>query len=324
MRKIIFIAPLLIVIAMIFVVIRVQKTFGSPIEIRDQNISGKIRRDQIWSGNIHVSGDINVSKGRTLTILPGTIVNVAAMSDDQGGGKDHPHDPPFPKDPDRTETKSTQIIIKGTINAIGTQDKKITFTSDSAQPTPYDWDGLYITRGRLEYVIIEYARYNNLQETSDVVIANSTIRNALECCLCIGHAKPISPEILNNDIYNCGHEGIDNGGGSAIIKGNNFHVENPDIQPDPATGRVGVVVYQNTYPTIEDNQFEKLRRAIYFLEDSKNEKEDAKVIVRNNTIKNNDAAFGINPGFPMESVLREKNNLINNTEEETREGRGDE
>ena len=288
----------------------------SSLFVSNRNISGVINTDQTWSGNIYVTGDVNVKKGVTLTILPGTIVTVTAFSDDQQGGVDHPHDPPFPKDPDRKETSSTVIQINGILNASGTPDNKIIFTTDKKQTT-YDWDGLGIAHGKLDYAIVEYARYNKIQQTSDVIISNSIIRNSLECCLCIGHARPVSPQILNNDIYNCGHEGIDNGGGSAIIKGNYFHVENPEIQPEPLWGRNGVVIYKNSYPIIENNRFEKLLWAILLSDNSINKKEEGKVaIIRNNTIKNNEIAFDISPGYPMDTVLRENNMLINNTEEE--------
>lgn len=293
----------------------------TPVILMNTSRTGEIKKDETWGGEMSVTGDITVKRGITLTILPGTTVTVAAFSDDQQGGEDHPKDSAFPKDPDRKETQSIVITARGRLNAIGTADKKIVFTSSKKQTT-YDWDGLYIVNGKLDYTVIEYARYNNIQESSDVIISNSIIRNSLECCLCIGHFKPISPQILNNDIYNCGHEGIDHGGGSAVIKGNYFHVENPEIQPEPAWGRNGIIIYQNTYPLVENNRFEKLSRAIYFLEDSKNKKEKGKqVSVRNNDIKNNEAAFGINPAFPMESVVRAGNTLANNIEEEAREGR---
>ncbi|MBI2996015.1 MAG: right-handed parallel beta-helix repeat-containing protein [Candidatus Melainabacteria bacterium] len=281
-----------------------------------KNISGEINEDQIWSGNIHVTGDIWVNRGVTLTILPGTVIKVSAFSDDQHGGKDHPHDPPFPNDPDRIETKSTQIIIDGSLNAIGTPDKRIVFTSDSENPTTYDWDGLLISRGKLKYAIIEYARYNNIQESSNVVIANSIIRNALECCLCIGHAKPVSPRILNNEIYNCGHEGIDYAGGSALIEGNYFHLENPEIQPNPTIGRNGIIVYKNAYPIIKKNTFKKLVDAILFLNDALNEeKKRSKVIVRDNKIEENDVGIEMEPGFPSGVVIIKNNQLINNKED---------
>ena len=311
----------LVVFVFLFAGCLVFKKSEEKISISPKNISGIIDKDQVWSGNISVTGDITVEEGVTLTVLPGTVVTVTAFSDDIHGGEDHLRDSAFPKDPDRKETSSTVIQINGFLNASGTPDKKIIFTTDKKQTT-YDWDGLDIARGKLDYAVVEYARYNKIQISSDVIISNSVIRNSLECCLCIGHYKPVSPKILNNDIYNCGHEGIDNGGGSAIIKGNYFHVENPEIQPEPLWGRNGVIVYQNTYPTIENNSFEKLSRAIYFLEDSKNKRAEGKqAIIRNNIIRNNEAAFGINPGYPMNTVLMENNNLINNTEEEVREGR---
>jgi len=93
------------------------------------------------------SGDIAVRPGATLTILPGTTIKIAAFSDDQHKGRDHPHDPPFPKDPDRLETQSTQIRVEGILNAVGTPEEMIVFTSDSENPTTYDWDGLAINHG---------------------------------------------------------------------------------------------------------------------------------------------------------------------------------
>jgi hypothetical protein len=296
------------------------KTEG-PVEIHDQSISGGIKQDQIWSGTIHVTGDVEVEEGTTLKIEPGTVVKVAAQSDDQHGGTDHPHDPPFPKDPDRLETQSTKIFITGTIQAIGERDNMITFTSDSENPTTWDWDGLDIKHGKLEYVIVEYARYTNLQHSSDVVIANSIIRNILECCLCIGHSSPISPQILNNDIYNCGHEAIDYAGGSALIKGNYFHRENLEIQPDPESGGCGVIVYENAYPTIENNTFEKHSNAILFLGNSLNEEEQGKKItVRNNIIKNNDIGINIDPSYSSDVIVMENNQLINNGKDEAHTG----
>ena len=289
--------------------------------LNDCTKTGVINEDEVWGGKIHVTGDVWVKEGATLTILPGTVIEVAAMSDDQHGGEDKPHDPPFPKDPDRTETNSTMILIFGILNASGTPDNMIVFTSDSDEPTTYDWDGLSINHGKLEYAIVEYARYNNFQESSDVVVANSIIRNSLECCICIGHSKLISPQILNNDIYNCGHEGIDYAGGSAIIKGNYFHLENPEIQPDPFRGGLGMVVYKNTYPTIEDNIFKKLTIAIYFSGNSKHPEEQGKeVIIKNNRIENNRVVFSIDSDYLFEVVVKENNTLINNTEDEVHSG----
>jgi hypothetical protein len=280
--------------------------------------SGVLNKDEVWSGTIHVTGDINVIEGVTLTILPGTVIKVA-LTDDQHKGRDEPMtDIYFPKDPPFYEKEKITIYIGGILNAVGTADNRIIFTSDSENPTTYDWRGIDIVHGRLEYAIVEYAQGNiQIQHSSDVVIANNIIRNSLTCCICIGHSNQLSPQILNNDVYNCGHEGIDYAGGSAIIKGNYFHLENPEIQPDPFRGRVGIVVYKNAYPTIEDNVFEKLGTAILFLGNSKYpEEQGEKVIVKNNRIENNDVAFNIEPDYLFEVVVKENNKLINNREDE--------
>src|SRR3989344_7751743 len=137
------IIEVLMVFMLLFIAGCLSKPSKENITISSANISGTIGRNQVWSGDISVTGDIIVEKGVTLTLLPGTIVTVTAFSDDQHGGIDRPHDEPFPKDPDRKETSSTIIQIDGFLNASGTPDNKIIFTTDKKQTT-YDWDGLYI------------------------------------------------------------------------------------------------------------------------------------------------------------------------------------
>ena len=269
--------------------------------------SGALNEDEVWGGTIHVTGDIDVNPDVTLTILPGTIIKVA-LSDDQHKGSDIPiTDTNFPNDPPFYEKEKITITIHGALNAVGTPDNRIVFTSASDNPTTYDWRGIDIFHGRLEYTIVEYGQGTiQLQHSSDVVLSNNIIRNSLSCCICIGHSNQISPDILNNDVYNCGHECIDYAGGSALIKGNHFHVENPEIQPDTSRGRVGIVVYRNTYPTIEDNIFEKHSTGILFLDNSFYEEEPGNhVMLRSNTMTNNNIDIDIDPGYPANVILTE-------------------
>ncbi len=312
-----FFREIILILILLFFISGCAEKEPTTIEIHDQNISGEINQDQVWSGNIHVTGDIDVNPEVTLTILPGTVIEVA-LTDDQNKGSDEPiTDIYFPKDPPFYEKQKITITIHGILNAVGTPDNKIIFTSASENPTTYDWRGIDIFHGRLEYAIVEYGQGTiQIQHSSDVVIANSIIRNSLSCCICIGHSNQLSPQILNNDVYNCGHETIDYAGGSALIKGNYFHLENPEIQPDPPRGGNGIIVYKNAYPIIEDNVFEKLTNAITFLGTSKYpEEQGKKVIIRNNRIENNDIVFNINPNYEFDSVLTENNELINNKKE---------
>jgi len=288
-----------------------------PKEVSNTTRKGTIFEDETWGGTIHVTGDIDVMEGAILTILPGTIIKIA-LTDDQNKGSDEPiTDIYFPKDPPFYEKQKITITIRGILNAVGTPDNKIIFTSVSENPTTYDWRGIDIFHGRLEHAIVEYGQGNiQIQHSSDVILANNIIRNSLTCCICIGHSNQVSPQILNNDVYNCGHETIDYAGGSALIKGNYFHLENPEIQPDPSRCGGGIIVYKNTYPTIEDNVFEKLSNAITFLDNSLHEAEEGKkVIFRNNEIKNNQIGIRINPGYPEDVIAEENNQLINNEDD---------
>ncbi len=281
-----------------------QSAEEGPTMVSDTSRTGVITSDEIWSGTIHVTGDIDVNPDVTLTILPGTVIEVG-LTDDQHKGSDEPiTDIYFPKDPPFYEKEKITITIHGILNAVGAPDNKIIFTSASENPTTYDWRGIDIFHGRLEYAIVEYGQGNiQIQHSSDVVISNNIIRNSLSCCICIGHSNQVSPQILNNDVYNCGHECIDYAG-SALIKGNHFHRENPEIQPDPSRCGGGIIVYKNTYPTIEDNVFEKLPNAILFLNNSRYEEEEGKkVILRNNTMENNDIDISIDPGYPSEVIV---------------------
>jgi hypothetical protein len=63
-------------------------TLTQPIPRINITASGTIRQDEAWQGEIHLTGDIQLANGTTLTIEPGTTVYLASNNDDQGtGGK---------------------------------------------------------------------------------------------------------------------------------------------------------------------------------------------------------------------------------------------
>ncbi|GAH73902.1 unnamed protein product, partial [marine sediment metagenome] len=187
--------------------------------------SGVFNKDEVWGGTIHVTGDVRVKEGVTLTILPGTKVIVTAHQDDQHGGEVDPgleaESPEAiaitlkagypPKDDEYVKSHVT-IEIKGTLNAIGTQENRIIFTSDNASPTTYDWYRLRIWDGNLEYAVVEYARMITIEGgpqalNKNVKISNNIIRHMLEGAISIGFLdKTASPIISNNEIYDCGNE----------------------------------------------------------------------------------------------------------------------
>ncbi|MBN1854503.1 MAG: DNRLRE domain-containing protein, partial [Pirellulales bacterium] len=90
----------------------------------------------VWSGVVHVIGDVTVPAGQTLTLEPGTLV---ILDGDPVGA-----------------TGSTQIVVAGTLDSRGTADQPITFTAvDPANP----WGEIDIDGGTaiFDYTVVTRA-----------------------------------------------------------------------------------------------------------------------------------------------------------------------
>jgi hypothetical protein len=77
---------------------------GEPVT----SVSGTLAGDSVWSGIIHVTGDVVVPAGRTLTIQPGTLVLIDGVSSGSGG---------------------IDLDVSGAIKALGTAESPVTFTA---------------------------------------------------------------------------------------------------------------------------------------------------------------------------------------------------
>jgi len=234
---------------------------------------GHIQTDEIWQGEIHIVGDIIVEEGVTLTIEPGTIVYIAAHQD-----VENLFDDPFNLkigikqedntdggvhygEPYRDEGHNISIVIFGNLNAVGTSEQIITITSDSENPTIYDWNNFGINAGKISYALIEY--YRTLDLGNNVELSHSEMRHVGECAVCANSSGLVE----ENHIWDAGHELIDIhhnsptiinnllgpypirfaiilDGGSPIIKGNTFN---------ECGG--GILIISPSTPTIENNNF---------------------------------------------------------------------
>ncbi|NES81638.1 MAG: hypothetical protein F6K10_09665 [Moorea sp. SIO2B7] len=87
-----------------------------------------------WNGVVEISENLTIPDDTTLTIEPGTILKF---------------------------TNNAGLNIKGTINALGTLENPILFTSSNATPTAGNWRGITLSSsdavGNLANVKIEYA-----------------------------------------------------------------------------------------------------------------------------------------------------------------------
>lgn len=99
------------VVLIILLVIFPREITGAPV-INNMTITG----DTTWDGEIIVQGIITVQRKAVLTILPGTVMRFT---------------PP-----------DGELDVMGTLKAIGTEDKKIIFTSVDENNTADKWKGL--------------------------------------------------------------------------------------------------------------------------------------------------------------------------------------
>lgn len=177
-----------------------------------------------WSGTINVTGDLTAS---TLTIEPGTIIYVSSFDDAPFVSTEVLPDGFNDNDPTRLkEYDKTHITISGKIIALGTEEKPIIFTSASENPKIADWAGLSLWAGsRLDHVIVEYLRTPST-DGDDIEITNSIFRHLMWGGISLADN---SPRIINNTIYDCGHEGLDVHGGEPYIANNFIHDCNTGI-----------------------------------------------------------------------------------------------
>ena len=173
----------------------------------------------------------------TLTILPGTNVTITANKDihnlfgwmicdgiigyDLLAGikqEDNTNCGVHKNEPYRDERHHVSIVVLGELEAIGTEEERIVFKSDSETPGIYDWNKFIIRSGVLSYANVE--NYRALGVSSDVEISHNNLRNMGECGVCMG--KDENPKLLYNNISYAGHELIDMHSSSPIIRYNNL------------------------------------------------------------------------------------------------------
>lgn len=109
-----------------------------------QVATGTIAQETIWSGTVFVTGDVTVTQTGKLTIQPGAHILIDAKYDDQIGGYN--------------SSRIEILIDKGQLNAQGSEEQPIVFTSEDQFPEDDDWYGIRIQSDQvvMRDCIVEY------------------------------------------------------------------------------------------------------------------------------------------------------------------------
>jgi len=242
--------------------------------------SGPLARDEIWSGEIHITDHLFVPKGITLTIKPGTVVYFKHYR----GYKE-----PW---------KRLGMTIAGTLKAVGTSERQIRFTSDASDPKNGDWHMLRFENAGndsiVKYAVIEFAQQGINMWNSSPTISHTIVRwNNWEGIYLESYCKPL---LEYNLIYENGYNGI------AMEQFNEATLRYNTIM---RSGTNGIHVDAST-ANIEYNIVRKNMANGLSVDDH------GTIIALNNTIEDNRDA-GISLGEGMNKVIAHGNKFKNNS-----------
>lgn len=210
---------------------------------------GMYVRNATWEGIVVVDGTVEFDAGTTLNLLPGTEVRFTA-----------------PKTKDAT---LSELVIYGTLLALGTADKPISFIPTSGEG-PDAWAGLRLVAysgqpSRMEHCIVKGARMGISGERSRLEAANLVVSNNRTGILANNGFKLRLAQsqltdnqrgveldqnadalLEGNQIANNAEAGIYCRGSSPIIAGNDI-LKNGDF---------GIACLNGSSPEISDNRID--------------------------------------------------------------------
>ncbi len=161
--------------------------------ITAQTTSGTLTTDETWSGSILITGDVTVPDAISLTIMPGTLVEFTAISDDTSGGAD---------------SSRCELIVEGILTADGESGNEIIFTSNDAEPEPNDWYGIRFVDPddllcSLSYCHIRWGNIGIRLDSASPSISNCVISDSSHRGIS-GSASDVNITLQGNEIYNSG------------------------------------------------------------------------------------------------------------------------
>jgi hypothetical protein len=197
---------------------------------------GTIKSNTTWSGEVLIKGDVEVAKGATLTIMPGTVIRFARI-EPYGPANLHGKDTGYNFAFERAE-----LIVRGKLLARGTKENMIVFTSAEGSPHAGDWGAINFqdsSENIIEYCDISYA---------DTGVHGHGVQASVANCYLHDNGVGVgfkdveqyrtrgSMNIFNNRI-------IGNGGGVLCGKGTRSAISHNEISNNTIYGIFGKMAY---------------------------------------------------------------------------------
>ncbi len=113
-------------------------------------------RTLYWSGIVEIRTDFEISEGTRLIIAPGTRILFYPHEDPSSDRNDHPY---FP---------GAELIVFGHIEAAGTMDAPIVFSSASKKSVAGSWGGVNLEEGATGFF-----RYSEFRQADSAIHARS-------------------------------------------------------------------------------------------------------------------------------------------------------
>lgn len=217
-KKILFIVGAIIGVVIVCIVY----VFFSTTQKSNTRVSGWYIGNQIWSGSMYVTGDVEIFGG--LTVMPGTTVRFS-VGDDRHRGDEVSIDGFNDNDPTRLASYATthsSLFVLGKFIAQGTKTQSIIFTSAAEKPNLADWEAIiFLGDGSaVDNCIVEYTRngLNPVGRQPNSIIQNTISRHSMWGAISAANSDI---KIVNNYLSDAGHEGIDlKSDGNQEVSGN--------------------------------------------------------------------------------------------------------
>lgn len=228
-------------------------------KIANSEIKGFIFNDQIWEGEIRITGDILAMPGTKIQIRPGSKILVSPIGDKSNldFAPWHTRDGinileefhgVYKNEPFWNEKEKIQVHF-GRVEAIGTQDLPIIIRSDTQYPSPYDFNVISSRYAVFSHVTM--SNYRRFEIRGNSVITDSEFDRVGECALCVNGGSVVisknifkesyresiwvdsgSPRISDNVFINLKGKGVvldPKQIGSPVISYNNFEMPTQDV-----------------------------------------------------------------------------------------------